>query len=99
MRAIKKARRLILNQPQSLAAKALSSLILSLENETEFSISDLYQLDLKEFDLAINLLEEWRLDRFYEGKAKLFDVSVHYREIEQSAAKTSTSKTGGSGSQ
>ena len=94
MRAIKKARRLILNQPQSLAAKTLSSLILSLENETEFSIADLYELNLKEFDLAINLLEEWRLDRVYQGKAKLFDVSVHYREIEQSAARTSASKAG-----
>jgi hypothetical protein len=91
MRAIKKARRLILNQPQSLVAKTLSSLILSLENETDFAISDLYQLDLKEFDLAINLLEEWRLDRFYEGKAKLFDVSVHYHELTQAAAKTSAS--------
>lgn len=92
MRAIKKARRLILSQPQSMAAKALSSLILSLENETEFSISDLYQLDLKEFDLAINLLEEWRLDRFYEGKAKLFDVSMHYREITQAAAKSGANR-------
>jgi hypothetical protein len=88
MRAIKKARRLILNQPQSMAAQTLSSLILSLENETEFSISNLYALDLKEFELAINLLEEWRLDRFYEGKAKLFDVSMHYREITQSAKKS-----------
>ena len=92
MRAIKKARRLILNQPQTLAAQTLSRLILSLENETEFSISDLYQLDLKEFDLAINLLEEWRLDRFYEGKAKLFDVSMHYREISQSADKANANK-------
>jgi hypothetical protein len=92
MRAIKKSRRLILNQPQSLAAQTLSRLILSLENETDFSISDLYQLDLKEFDLAINLLEEWRLDRFYEGKAKLFDVSMHYHELSQSAAKENANK-------
>jgi hypothetical protein len=92
MRAIKKARRLILNQPQSQVAKTLSSLILSLENETEFSISDLYQLDLKEFELAINLLEEWRLDRFYEGKAKLFDVSVHYHEIVQAAEKSNANR-------
>ena len=89
MRAIKKARRLILNQPQSLAAKTLSGLILSLENETEFSISHLYQLDLKEFELAISLLEEWRLDRFYEGKAKLFDVSVHYHEVIRAAGNKS----------
>jgi hypothetical protein len=54
MRVIKKARRLILNQPQSLAAQTLSKLILSLENETEFSISDLYRLDLKEFEMAIS---------------------------------------------
>lgn len=87
MRAIKKARRLILSQPQTLAAKTLSKLILSLENETEFSISDLYLLDLKGFEMAINLLQEWRLDRYYEGKAKLFDVSVHYHQLVEAAAK------------
>jgi len=92
MRVIKKARRLILNQPQSLAAQTLSKLILSLENETEFSISDLYRLDLKEFEMAISLLEEWRLDRYYEGKAKLFDLSVYYHQLVADAAKESASK-------
>lgn len=92
MRVIKKARRLILSQPQTLAAQTLSKLILSLENETEFSISDLYRLDLKEFDMAINLLQEWRLDRYYEGKAKLFDVSMHYHQIVEAAAKAGASK-------
>jgi hypothetical protein len=92
MRAIKKARRLILNQPQTQAAETLSRLILSLENETAFSISDLYRLDLKEFDLSIRLLEEWRLDRYYEGKAKLFDVSVHYHQLVADAAKASAGK-------
>ncbi|MFM2239955.1 MAG: hypothetical protein RJA69_1329 [Pseudomonadota bacterium] len=92
MRVIKKARRLILNQPQSLAAQTLSKLILSLENETEFSISDLYRLDLKEFEMAISLLEEWRLDRYYEGKAKLFDLSMHYHQLVADAAKPSASK-------
>jgi len=92
MRVIKKARRLILNQPQSLAAQTLSKLILSLENETEFAISDLYRLDLKEFEMAISLLEEWRLDRYYEGKAKLFDLSMHYHQLVADAAKPSASK-------
>ena len=92
MRVIKKARRLILNQPQSLAAQTLSKLILSLENETEFSISDLYRLDLKEFEMAISLLEEWRLDRYYEGNAKLFDLSVYYHQLVADAAKASASK-------
>ena len=55
MRAIKKARRLILSQPQTLAAQTLSKLILSLENETEFSIADLYRLNLKEFEICHQL--------------------------------------------
>ncbi len=92
MRAIKKARRLILSQPQTLAAQTLSKLILSLENETEFSIAVLYRLNLKEFEMAISLLEEWRLDRYYEGKAKLFDVSVHYHQLVAEAAKAGASK-------
>jgi hypothetical protein len=92
MRVIKKARRLILNQPQSQAAQILSKLILSLENETDFSISDLYNLELKEFDMAISLLQEWRLDRYYEGKAKLFDLSVHYHQLVAEASKAGASK-------
>ncbi len=92
MRAIKKARRLILSQPQTLAAQTLSKLILSLENETEFSIADLYRLNLKEFEMAISLLEEWRLDRYYEGKAKLLDVSVHYHQLVAETAKAGASK-------
>jgi hypothetical protein len=35
----------------------------------------LYELSLTDFELAITLLEEWRLDRYYIGKAKAFDVA------------------------
>ena len=46
----------------------------------------MYKLDTQSFDLAISVLREWRLDRYYMGKAKLFDVSWHARELSTQGA-------------
>ena len=75
MRAIKQVRKLIESKPNSASSKIFSNLILSLESDCSFALRELYQLSLTDFDLAITLLEEWRLDRFYIGMAKAFDVA------------------------
>lgn len=77
MRAIKQVKKLIENKPSSKAGQIFSQLILSLESEKEFLVKDLYQLDAQEFDLAIAVLKDWRIDRFYLGKAKVFDAATH----------------------
>ena len=76
MNEIKKARKLIEANPQSDAAKTLASLVLALESENKFDLGDLYKLNYDNFNLAIDILKEWRLDRYYSGKAKLHDLSV-----------------------
>ena len=76
MNEIKKARKLIEANPQSDAAKTLSGLVRALESEENFDLSDLYKLNYDNFNLAINVLKEWRLDRYFSGKAKLHDLSV-----------------------
>ncbi|MDO5624027.1 MAG: hypothetical protein Q4G71_04995 [Pseudomonadota bacterium] len=76
MRAIKEARKYIERKPEDAQAKTLSRLVLALESEGEFVVSDLYMLDLDRFKLALEILDEWRLDRHYASKAKLFDVSM-----------------------
>lgn len=76
MRAIKEARKYIERKPDDAHAKTLSRLVLALESEADFPIGDLYQLDLPRFKLALEILDEWRLDRHYASKAKLFDVSL-----------------------
>jgi len=43
-------------------------------------LRELYQLSLADFELAITLLEEWRLDRYYIGKAKAFDVAYQAKD-------------------
>ena len=70
MRAVKKIKRIIEKNPQD-----QTSLITSLAEEVDFSLKDLYLLDANEFQLAMEVLQEWRLDRYYMGKAKLFDVA------------------------
>jgi len=73
---IKKARRLIEADPQTEAAKILAGLVRALESDEKFSLGDLYKLSFDDFHLAIDVLKEWRLDRYYSGKAKLHDLSV-----------------------
>ena len=85
MRAVKKARLFIAKKPDSESAQLLARLVLALESETAFSEADLYRLDYDSFKLALNLLDEWRLDRYYAGKGRLFDLSVQLGTLQTSA--------------
>jgi len=82
MNAIKRARRFIEQSPQDPSALVLSRLVLALETEHSFELAELYDLDLEMFDLAIDILKEWRLDRYYAGKAKLFDLSLQVTSLQ-----------------
>jgi hypothetical protein len=84
MRAIKKIKRIIERNPQDKESQIFSKLITSLAEEIDFSIKDLYELDNHNFQLAIEVLQEWRLDRFYMGKAKVFDVALQALELSTS---------------
>lgn len=83
MNAIKEARRFIQRHPDDGNARILASLVLALESDRSFELVTLYKLDYKAFDLAIEVLREWRLDRYYAGKAKLFDLSFQLDEMAQ----------------
>jgi hypothetical protein len=74
MRAIQKIETFVESSPESVDAQALVRLILSLQAEAELSSSDLYKLNTEHFDLAMELLRDWRIDRFYRGRAKAFNL-------------------------
>lgn len=76
MRAIKEARKYIERHPDHTDAKTLSRLVLALESEGTFGITGLYDLGYERFRLALQILEEWRLDRHYASKARLLDLSL-----------------------
>ena len=89
MKALKKARKLIETRSDTPEAITLSALVVALESEKPFALKDLYQLDYDDFQLALEVLHEWRLDRYYMSKVRLLDLSVHLDEINQEEKKPS----------
>ncbi len=83
MRAIKKVRQLIAHEPLNPTAQIFARLISSLVDEVDFSLKDLYELSTSDFDLSMDILQEWRLDRYYLGKAKTFDVAMQALQMYQ----------------
>lgn len=82
MQALKKVRKLIEKKPEEASTVALSQLILALESDTPYSLSALYQLDYDDFLLAIDVIKDWRLDRYYTTKAVLLDLSLQIDQQE-----------------
>ena len=61
--AVKTIAKYIRNNPKSEAADILRELCVALESQGQFVICRIYELDKKAFELAMDLLEEWRFDR------------------------------------
>jgi hypothetical protein len=81
MLAIKKARKLIEANPADAASKTLADLVLALESETPFQLADISELDYQRFEIALEILAEWRMDRYYAKKLRLVDVSTMAKNI------------------
>lgn len=84
MLGIKQARKHIEANPQEPSSHILSALVVALESETPMAIADLYKLDYELFKLALQIMEEWRLDRYYTSKVRLLDLSVQLADMRQS---------------
>jgi len=81
MNAIKKARRIIQSMPDEPSSGVLARLVVALESEASFELGLLYGTDLKTFELALEMLRDWRIDRYYLGKMKLIDIARHHDEL------------------
>ena len=77
MNAIKEIRKYLADNPKTETARILARLTSALAEERDFPLAELYQLDYAAFDLAIDLLRDWRLDRYYAARIKLFDVVLN----------------------
>ncbi|MBI2728722.1 MAG: hypothetical protein HYX42_20980 [Polaromonas sp.] len=81
MNAIKRARRLIKSDPTSASAITLANLVRALESDEAFALGDLYKLGFDDFNLGLDVLKEWRLDRYYMSKGKLIDIAVQLHQL------------------
>lgn len=86
MKAIHDIRRYLSDHPDSPSAEVLSRLPATLCREESLVLSDLYALDWESFELAIDLLRDWRIDRYYADRTGLFTapskMAEHSRDLE-----------------
>jgi hypothetical protein len=74
MNAIKQVRKYLEQHPNRKSSLVLANLVEALGEEREIPLRDLYELDQEAFELAIELIKDWRLDRYYAARIRLFDV-------------------------
>jgi hypothetical protein len=85
VRALKKTRLQIECDPSAASSLLLSRLVLALEGEQAFDVKELYALDFDSFELALQVLGEWRLDRHFSAKFRLMDISLAAQDLKAQA--------------
>jgi hypothetical protein len=75
--AVKEIAKFIKRNPESEEATLLWELCKALEEKTAFELHRLFNLRLKTFELAMALLDEWRIDRLIAERRiqKYLDLS------------------------
>jgi len=76
MNAIKAIRKHLEKNPDAPSSKALARLVAALAEEKSYSLAELYAMDYDAFEMALELLRDWRLDRYYAARLKLFDFAL-----------------------
>lgn len=75
--AVKNIAKFIKRNPESEEATVLWELCKALESNSAFELHQLFNLDLKSFEMAMDVLDEWRIDRMITERRvqKYLDLS------------------------
>ncbi len=75
--AVRNIAKFIKRDPESADATVLWALCKALESESAFELNQLFTLKLKSFEMALALLDEWRIDRLIAERRiqKYLDLS------------------------
>jgi hypothetical protein len=86
MFAIQKLEEYLRTSATPLAARELTRLIEALKSEKEFPLASLYQIDFQAFELAVEVLRDWRIDRYYAAETPILDRLTRPEEPESAVA-------------
>ena len=76
VKAIQDIRRYLNDHANTPSAELLARLPATLAREETLPLDELYSLDWEAFELAIELLRDWRIDRYYAKQTDLVSVPV-----------------------
>ena len=85
MNAIKAIRKHMERNPGAPSSKALARLVAALAEEQSYPLAELYAMDYDTFEMAMELLRDWRLDRYYAARLRLFDFASNAVIAEEGA--------------
>jgi hypothetical protein len=71
MNTLKKIEKRLLKNPDEPASQLFRDLIRALYQKEDFNLSTIYDLDYEDFELVLEVLKDWRLDRFTKTKERL----------------------------
>ncbi|NWK76371.1 hypothetical protein [Aquitalea sp. LB_tupeE] len=73
MNAAKKIRRFIEENQDPEQVQVLKDLAAALEMGRSFDLGSLYQIDMRYFEVALDLLKDWRFDHHIAARSKLLE--------------------------
>lgn len=73
MNAAKKIRQMMEANESPDQVQVLKDLVIALQLQSYFDVQQLYAIDIRYFDLAIDLLKEWRFDHYIAARGKLIE--------------------------
>jgi hypothetical protein len=77
MNAIKQIRKCLEEDPKREFSKTHARLAAAFADESDFPLVEPYRLEYDASELAVKLMKDWRLDRYYAARIKLFDVVLN----------------------
>ncbi|WP_199776187.1 hypothetical protein [Chromobacterium vaccinii] len=95
MNAAKKIRRFIEEGHDPQQMQVLKELAAALEMGRSYDLSQLYDIDMRYFDVAIDLLKDWRFDHHISSRSKLLEQLLTEIAPEQKAAAHAEEAAGG----
>lgn len=75
MRTLARVMQRIQAEPHRAENQVLADLIHALQTGSALALDGLYTLAEQDFDIALSILSDWRLDRYCYGHARPFDFS------------------------
>ena len=74
MNTLKKIEKRLLKNPDEPASQVFKELTRALYQKERFNLAAIYDLDYEDFELALAVLKDWRLDRFTKTKERLKEL-------------------------
>jgi hypothetical protein len=71
MNNLKKIEKRILKNPDEPASQVFRDLVKALDQKLDFNLASIYDLDYDDFQLVLDVLKDWRLDRYAKTRKRL----------------------------